>query len=182
MPRWGFRHDPEGAFWSKVDRTGGPDACWPWLAAEDRNGYGAVKWEGKKRGAHVVAWMLVNGRWPEPGMDVCHTCVQNRLCCNPAHLYEGTRKQNVADMVQAGTLNIEGRRFGGHTRAGQMIGSINPSTELEEDQVLEIDRLIRAGWRYRQIAAETGVSLDKVKDIAAGRSWAWLTGRKANRH
>lgn len=31
--------------------------------------------------------------------DGCHTC-DNPPCCNPAHLYVGTRKQNVADAVE----------------------------------------------------------------------------------
>ena len=85
MPTWGFRHDPEGAFWSKVDKSGGPDACWPWMAAEGSVGYGAVKWRGKRVDTHRMAFELATGRPAAPGMDVCHTC-HWRLCGNPAHL------------------------------------------------------------------------------------------------
>ena len=27
-------------FWSLVDVSGGPDACWPWIGTTDRDGYG----------------------------------------------------------------------------------------------------------------------------------------------
>ena len=104
MPGWGWRKfDPEGAFWSKVDRTGGPNACWPWLAAEDSNGYGAVKWGGKKQNAHRVALELKLGRPLGDRMLACHSreCT-TRLCCNPAHLREGTSRDNVEDMHATG--------------------------------------------------------------------------------
>jgi hypothetical protein len=106
MPQWGWRNrfDPEGAFWSKVDKSDGPNACWPWLAAEDRNGYGAVRWGGKKVNTHRVALELKLGRPIADGMLACHTrnCT-TRLCCNPTHLYEGTRSQNVQDALATGT-------------------------------------------------------------------------------
>jgi len=56
MPfRWRF-HDPEDAFWNKVDRSSGEDACWIWLKAVDSNGYGALKVRGKKS-MHTVTPM-----------------------------------------------------------------------------------------------------------------------------
>src|SRR5262245_5368741 len=27
------------SFWSKVDRSGGPNACWPWMASTTKEGY-----------------------------------------------------------------------------------------------------------------------------------------------
>lgn len=30
-------------FWRKVDTTGGPDACWPWLASKQRAGKKRIK-------------------------------------------------------------------------------------------------------------------------------------------
>jgi hypothetical protein len=105
----------EEVFWSKVDRSRGPDACWPWLFAVDhRNGYGQLNWKilGGVRKAHAVAWEIANGRGvprdPETDrrLDVDHLCHNSdtscaggitclhRLCCNPAHLAVKTTALN----------------------------------------------------------------------------------------
>ena len=179
MPKWGWwaRFDPEGAFWGKVDKSGGPDACWPWMAAEDRNGYGAVKWQGKKVNVHRVALELKLGRPIAPGMDACHTrnCT-TRLCCNPSHLYEGTRKQNVADSLATGTFS-KVPKGADNWRGADRRGEMHPNVGLTEAQVVEIDRRLRAGERHGAIAAAVGVKKSQVKDVSAGRAWGWLTGR-----
>ena len=43
----------EQRFWSKVDRSGGPESCWLWVAGKS-HGYGAFFFEGKLHGAHSV--------------------------------------------------------------------------------------------------------------------------------
>ena len=48
-------------FWSRVDQSAGPDACWPWTACKRPNGYGAVSWQGRDGGAHRVAFLLSGG-------------------------------------------------------------------------------------------------------------------------
>lgn len=30
-------------FWPKVDKSGGPDACWPWLGGINGDGYGFIR-------------------------------------------------------------------------------------------------------------------------------------------
>jgi hypothetical protein len=89
--------DPIDRFWRRVDRSGGPDACWPWTAAINGGGYGSVGWEGKTLAAHRIAYRLVMGTVPD-GMDLDHLChtrdtscaggktCPHRRCANPAHL------------------------------------------------------------------------------------------------
>lgn len=102
-----MRGTPEERFWAKVDKSGGPDACWPWTGCRNRQGYGATTLGGKRTGAHRVALALVTGPIPE-GRFACHKC-DNPPCCNPAHLYAGTPLDNARDSSRRGRRlrNIE---------------------------------------------------------------------------
>lgn len=87
-------------FWSKIDRSGGPAACWPWIAGHNRDGYGSFRVDDHTELAHRVAWAEANGPVPD-GMDVLHTC-DNPPCCNPRHLFLGTAADNARDSVAKG--------------------------------------------------------------------------------
>jgi radical SAM protein with 4Fe4S-binding SPASM domain len=91
-------------FWSRVDQSGGPDACWPWTQSIEEHGYGQLNWKalGGHCRAHVVAYELTYGEIPldpelERRLDVDHKCHNadlscpggpcvHRSCCNPRHL------------------------------------------------------------------------------------------------
>lgn len=89
-------------FWSLVDQSAGPDACWPWLAGTSTAGYGRVRFHGERQEqATRVAFELAHGRPPAPDLLLRHTC-DNPPCTNPAHLIEGTMKQNIGDMMERG--------------------------------------------------------------------------------
>lgn len=77
------------------------DECWPWTGHCSPRGYGSLTIAGKTRQASHVAVYIDNGEWPEPGKHVCHTCDTPR-CVNPAHLWVGTRSDNMQDMLAKG--------------------------------------------------------------------------------
>jgi hypothetical protein len=90
-------------FWEKVDRSGGSDACWPWVASCDAKGYGHIGIAGKTVRASRVAWELSNGPVPD-GLFVLHNCPDgdNPTCVNPAHLWLGTHQDNMRDRERKG--------------------------------------------------------------------------------
>ncbi len=94
-------------FWEKVDIRG-EDECWLWKASK-RAGYGAFKLNGEVVSAHRLAYSLVFG---DPANWVCHRC-DVRACCNPAHLFDGTRSDNMKDAFDKGRLG----HFGGSKRS-----------------------------------------------------------------
>ena len=143
-------HLPE-RFWPKVQR--GPD-CWLWTASRHSAGYGQISINNRPVTAHRVAWELTVGPVPA-GMDVCHTC-DNRLCVNPAHLFLGTRAENMADMA---------RKYRGTT------GERNRHAKLTDQQVIAIRAARAQGESRHEVAARFGVSPYTVKDIERRKTW-----------
>jgi len=134
----------------KVNETSG---CWEVQGYVDKDGYTQVS--GK--GAHRLAYELFVGSIP-PGICVCHKC-DNPRCCNPDHLFLGTQKDNIADMMR------KGRKADRH-------GEKNTQNKLTEQQVLEIYHA--TGGQHR-IADRYGIDQSTVSNIKTGKLWGWLT-------
>jgi hypothetical protein len=106
----------EERFWSHVDRSG---ECWNWTGAlakglEKRktHHYGAFcyRQHGKRVWimVHRYSWELANGPivghvpgHPELEICVLHKC-DNTLCVRPEHLFLGSDKDNIHDMIRKG--------------------------------------------------------------------------------
>lgn len=93
-------------FWSKVDRSAGPDGCWPWTAGINTYGYGKFWLDGHDVGAHRIAWELEHGDPPPPGVEIDHAChngtgcelgceCPHRRCCNPRHMVVTDQRTNT---------------------------------------------------------------------------------------
>ena len=89
-------------FWALVDKKQ-PEDCWNWRGGTSGNGYGRFRKGRALEGmipAHVFAYELENGAMPK-GMLGLHKC-DNRGCCNPAHIFPGTSKDNAQDCLAKG--------------------------------------------------------------------------------
>jgi len=151
-------------FWSKVDRSGGPDACWPWMAkASHEFGYGIfavgsrlIPGSRRRLGAHRVAYELTFGPIPG-GQLVRHEKCGRPRCCNPLHLSLGTELQNSADMIRMGR---------------SLTGERNPRAKLNAEQVASIRARMANGEHYRTLAAEYAITPNYVHRIARRAAWA----------
>lgn len=82
-------------FWAKVQKAGIRGCCWEWSGYVKPSGHGLTTWGGKPIHAHRLAWFLKRGDIAE-GLCINHKC-HNPVCCNPNHMYVGTREMNMAD-------------------------------------------------------------------------------------
>lgn len=142
-------------FWPRVDKEPGqgPNGdCWEWQGSTNKYGYGQYWINALKRcvGAHRVSYSICN----EVPLEefalpmVCHSC-DNRKCCNPAHLFLGTAKDNAQDMIAKGRCNPPK-------------GENAYTAKLTSDQVLEIllshETQVALGLKY-------GVSASAISEI-----------------
>jgi len=83
----------EKNFWSKVNKT---DTCWLWTGSK-AVGYGFTYFNKKRFYTHRFSWESKYGKI-QKGLFICHKC-DNPSCVNPDHLFLGTQKDNLMDMV-----------------------------------------------------------------------------------
>lgn len=118
-------------------------------------GYGALWVNGQNRGAHRLAWELKNGPIPH-GMFICHRC-DNRQCVNVDHLFLGTRKDNIDDMVHKQR----------HAR-----GESQAASKLSEEDVLSIREIYaKGGITQTELGKQFGVGHTTVSYVVNKRAW-----------
>ena len=161
-------------FMRRVSKPDGEDGCWLWDEGRDKDGYGLIysKELGGLKKAHRVAYILFKDAIPE-GLCVLHSC-DNPPCVNPKHLWTGTRRNNIDDMVAKGR---------------SLHGTKGSKTKLTEKQVLEIrasyvprkggvpkghSRKTQYIGSVRWLARKYNVSRSAIQFILHGKNWAKL--------
>ena len=144
-------------FWKHVRKTSG---CWIWMGYRNthRFGYGVLYAPefGTTR-AHRVSWMLHFGRI-ESSVCVLHSC-DTPACVKPAHLFLGSRADNIADAKSKGRMAAGVR----HSQA-----------KLTAEQVQFI-RALRFDRSRREVVAKAfGVTERTIRRVANARTYRSL--------
>lgn len=145
-------------FLSRIDRSGGTNSCWEWRGTFFANGYPAFWMEGKQHLAHRLSYELLTGK--KLKNFACHTC-DNPACCNPEHIFDGTQKDNMRDMVKKGRKVVKAIE--------------KRPVKLSEAEVRKIFDDPRSS---RKVAADFDICGRMVLNIKNGVSWKHLNLRE----
>ena len=146
-------------FWNKLRRVESTD-CWEWTGYKARFGYGSIMYQGETWLTHRLAYTLHYGS--TANQCVLHRC-DNPPCCNPRHLFLGTREDNVADRVAKG-------------RCGRPAGARNGRAKIDGDTAVWIKGLCESGQPRKTVAGMYKLSLAQVGRIVRGDQWAAREG------
>lgn len=116
----------------KITDTG----CWEYQGARNRDGYGTVGSGIRSRSmlAHRKAYKLKFGEIPK-GLCVCHKC-DNPPCINPDHLFLGSMKDNMQDMVRKGRSangGVNQNTNKTHCKSGHLLDGDNLYLHIDKD-------------------------------------------------
>ena len=131
-----------------IDKSSGR---WMWVGDTNRDGYGRIFYNGKRRQAHRVIYELYVGNIPEK-MCVCHKN-DIPLDVTPSNLFLGTNQENTQDMVNKGR---------------QARGNRNGMAALTEEDILEIRDSDLNGVR---LSAKYNVSNSTISCILRRETW-----------
>lgn len=140
--------------WEKINKKS-EDECWEWKGYTDKNGYGRIMINHITYRAHRIAYELTHGSIPK-GLYVLHHC-NNPPCCNPNHLYAGTQKDNMKQMI-----------VDGHS----CVGEKHPMGKLRGEDILKIKKLYSTGrYTLKEIGIMFGTSDKNIHLIKSNKRW-----------
>lgn len=137
--------------------------CWNWRGTARENGYMRTTFQRNNWYIHRLSFAAYIGEIAE-GLDVCHKC-DNRACCNPQHLFAGTREDNMKDCVS------KGRQAKGEVLSVHRRGVKCALAKLTPIKVRRIRALKRRGFKTKLLSSLFMVSSDTIRKIASFNVW-----------
>lgn len=128
------------------------NGCWEWTASVSRDGYGFFSSNGKIRSAHRFSYEFFCGEIPS-NLLVLHKC-DNPRCVKPSHLFLGTVKDNVRDMVE---------------KKRQSHGSRHWNCRMGVEEIIFIRS--RLDLKLKEISEMFGISVKQASRIRRRDQW-----------
>lgn len=141
-------HSFENRYWENVNKKT-INECWEWIGSKTSAGYGIIFFNGKSIYAHRAIFLLLQKNNIAEELIVCHKC-DNPSCINPKHLFIGTQKDNIEDMI-----NKKRNRYGENTY----------NAKLSNEDVLQIRKLNQDGIKQKDIAKIFNIDAGHISDI-----------------
>lgn len=154
-------------FWKMVIISD-DDKCWEWTGSKSGFGYGTCKIDGVENGAHRIAYSLCRGEIP-PGMCVCHSC-DNPSCCNPNHLWIGTKADNCKDRAKKKRSGYQPTTMS--KRNWRIIDFVKKHPEITYEVLGELNGVSKQ--RIQQIVRRAGILKQPQKSYKKG-SYSTMT-------
>lgn len=157
---------PSELFRCKIHCTS--TGCHEWQGRRSSGGYGLLMYtwpDGTRKDsfAHRVAWHLAFGI--EPPQNMLHKC-DNPPCCNVDHLFSGSQKDNVDDMVSKGRDAFRRENWSSWTR-----GEKHPKAKLSNDLARQVRADHAAGATQRSLAKKYNVSTQCIYRIVNNKGY-----------
>lgn len=162
-----MKKSPESRLLARTKRSG---ECLIWTGAKAGSGYGMIRGiDGRMTGTHQLSYRLYHGGIPK-GKQVCHRC-DNKLCVEPAHLFQCTQQENINDCISKGRS-----AKGSDLNHLPQVGQLNNAAKLNESMVLEIRALSKQGESQASIGRKLGISNKLVWCVVNRKTWTHIDG------
>jgi hypothetical protein len=125
----------EKRFYSKIKIE---NDCHIWTGATKSSGYGIITIGKRNEGlisSNRAAYILYHQISINENYIILHSC-NNKLCCNPKHLSEGTHSDNIKQAYNDGLRKI---------------GETHQFAKLSNEDVIIIKNMKEKGFSYSQI-------------------------------
>ncbi len=146
-------------FWNNIQKCtheeSCPYCCWEWAGYKNKHGYGYCGIRERGTLTHRLVWEIWHTTPLMPNHDAAHYC-HNPSCCNPNHIHQATRQENILDSVRDN-----------RTQKGEK----NPQCKLQESDIFDIFLMFHQGMKQKEISKKYPTQKNAIKQILHRETW-----------